>query len=262
MKYVYGTIPALIVLAGFWLFSNWIPQGPWEPPQKLDITADMTPAQLAVTGEILVRERGCLLCHTIEPGVGVEGRGRAPNFFSIGARSRTTVDYLVESLYTPGSYIVEGYTDIMPVVVGPPTKLEYEEVVAVIDYLLSLGGTPTVRVGDIPRPSGAEVEEQEPPQPLAGDPVSIMQGLGCLACHAIEGEGGSLGPALDRTGVEEDSSAQGLSLEDYIRESILNPEAFVVKDFPGNIMPQDFGERMTAMGMESLVKYLAGLTRR
>jgi mono/diheme cytochrome c family protein len=74
-QYVTATIPALAILGFFVWFANWIPQTAWEPPQKQEITAAMTPAQLAVVGETIVRERGCMACHTIEPGAGVQGGG-------------------------------------------------------------------------------------------------------------------------------------------------------------------------------------------
>ncbi len=265
MKYIYGTIPALLVIALFWGFSNWIPQGPWEPPQKMEVGADMTPVQLVVIGETLVKDRGCLLCHTVESGVGVAGRGRAPNLFGIGARDLSTVDYLVESLYEPEAYLVEGFPDIMPSAVAPPAKLEYEEVVAVVNYLMSLGSTPTVKIGDIPRPSGTAASPPggaSPSQPLAGDPLAAMTDLGCLVCHAIGGEGGAIGPALDRKGAEDDASAGSLSLESYLRGALLEPDAYVVEGFPAGIMPGDFGDKVTASEMERLVQYLAGLTRR
>jgi len=75
-RYITATIPALAILGFFVWFANWIPQTRWEPPRKQEITAAMAPAQLAVVGETIVRQRGCMACHTIEPGVGVHGGGR------------------------------------------------------------------------------------------------------------------------------------------------------------------------------------------
>ena len=70
-SYVVATIPALVVLGFFVWFANWIPQTRWSPPEKQDIGAAMTPPQLAKVGKIIVRQRGCLACHTIEPTAGV-----------------------------------------------------------------------------------------------------------------------------------------------------------------------------------------------
>ena len=49
-QYLTATIPALAILGFFAWFANWIPQTEWEPPQKEEISASLTPAQLAVIG--------------------------------------------------------------------------------------------------------------------------------------------------------------------------------------------------------------------
>ncbi|MDP6226127.1 MAG: hypothetical protein QF714_00235, partial [Dehalococcoidia bacterium] len=72
-QYAVATAPALIILGFFVWFANWIPQTEWDPPEKQDIGASMTPAQLADVGQTIALQRGCLACHTIEPGSGVQG---------------------------------------------------------------------------------------------------------------------------------------------------------------------------------------------
>ena len=49
------------------------------------------------------------------------------------------------------------------------------------------------------------------------------------------------------------------SPKEYITESILNPSAYVVKDFPDNQMPKDFGVRLTGGALSKMVHYLAQL---
>lgn len=150
MKYLLATLPALVALALFVVFANWVPQVGWQPMKVGGIAAETSPAELARLGEGIVRDRGCLICHALDPALGRTAPPRAPNLYGIG--SWAEVDYIVQSLYEPAAEVVEGYPPIMPIVTAPPAKLNYEEVVAVIDYLLSLGGRPRVRVGDIPRP--------------------------------------------------------------------------------------------------------------
>lgn len=262
MKYIYSTIPALALLGIFLWFANWIPQTTWEPPKKLQLSASLSPVELARSGETLVRERGCLTCHTIEEGVGEKGRGRAPNFAGIGTRPRSNPKYLAESLYEPGAFLVEGYPNIMPSAVGPPAKLTYEEAVAVVDYLLSLGGKPTVKVGDIPRPSGQAASPApviSAPQAVAPQEVrAILEKQACLGCHSVGGEGGKVGPALDRPELAKEAAKANLLVADYVRQSILAPGGYVAEGFP-NIMPQDFGGKLTAQELEQVVKYLTSL---
>ncbi len=259
-SYVMATIPALLVLAFFVWFANWIPQTRWEPPEKQEIGSTMTPLQLAKIGQTIVRQRGCLACHTIEPAAGVEGQGRGPNLANIAARRaegvaggpNALVDYLVEALYEPGAFLVEGYANIMPVSTRPPAKLGYEETVAVIDYLQSLGGTPSVRVGDVARPASQVAETA-----TATDPVAMLTEFDCETCHSMEQGEVLVGPPFDPALLRRAASERGISAEAYVMESIVDPRAVKPEDFP-DVMPDDYGERLTAAQLQTMVVFLLG----
>ena len=47
--------------------------------------------------------------------------------------------------------------------------------------------------------------------------------------------------------------------KEYITESILNPNLYVVNDFPKDQMPKDFGVRLTGGALNKIVDYLAQL---
>lgn len=266
-RYVTATIPALAILGFFVWFANWIPQSRWEPPEKQEITAAMAPAQLAVVGGTIARQRGCMACHTIEPGAGVQGGGRGPNWADIAVRRSqgaaggpsNLVEYLVQALYEPGAYLVEGYADIMPAATAAPAKLTYEEVVAVVNYLQSLGGKPSVKVGDIPRPaSGGTTAPAGQATSQAGvtEPGAILTTFACNGCHSLKAGEVRLGPALDATSLEQTASERGMTTEAYIMESIVNPGAFEKEGFPPGVMPKTFGGTMTAAQLQALVDYL------
>jgi mono/diheme cytochrome c family protein len=267
-RVVSPVVPALVVLGFFVWFSNWIPQTRWEPPRARTISAQMTPADLARVGAVLMRERGCLTCHTLEPGAGVKGQGRGPNFVGIAARRATGVSggpsdlvaYLTQSLYDPGAYLVEGYANIMPPSHRPPAKLNYEETTAAVDYLMSLGGTPTVKVGDLPRPTA------EAGRPAAGagstaagatEPMAALEKHNCLTCHALKPGEDRPGPPFVLATLREGATARRLSLEAYLIESIILPRAFVRGDFPPELMPDDYGTQITAGELHAIVTYLS-----
>jgi mono/diheme cytochrome c family protein len=269
-SYVGATVPALIVLGFFVWFANWIPQTRWEPPERQEIAADMTPVRLAGVGQTIVRQRGCLACHTIEPAIGVEGQGRGPNLANIAARRAQgvaggpdgLVDYLVQALYEPGAFLVDGYSNIMPVSTGAPAKLGYEEVVAVIDYLQSLGGTPSVKVGDIPRPPREAAREVAsiPPSSLgeaaSAEVVAMLTDFECVVCHSLEPGVILIGPPFDAARTRQAAAERGMSAEAYVMEAIVSPQVFVKGDYPADAMLQDYGERLTAGQLQSIVTYL------
>lgn len=268
LPYVIPLIPAFVVIGFFVWFANWIPQTRWQPPQKQEISAVLTPAELAQIGQTIVRQRGCLACHTIEPGVGVKGHGRGPNLADVAARRArgvkggpdNLVEYLAQALTDPGAYLVEGYANIMPPSTGAPANLSYEDVVAVIAYLQSLGKTPTVKVGDVPRL--ASVKSASPSaKPAAGaqaaEPAAMFASLGCDGCHSLKAGETKVGPALDASSMKQVAAERKMSPEAYLIESIVDPKAYERKGFPSGVMPQDYGTRITAGQLAALVRYLA-----
>ena len=56
----------------------------------------------------------------------------------------------------PDVFIVEGYNPGMPAIDKPPIGLTDQEILAVIAYLQSLGGTPTITLETTPAELGRE----------------------------------------------------------------------------------------------------------
>jgi len=76
----------------------------------------------------------------------------------------------------------------------------------------------------------------------AGDPKNgpgIFKAKGCVACHTVSSipeATGAVGPKLDGLAARAGSRKPGMSAEDYIKESVENPTAFVVPTF-SPVMP-------------------------
>jgi cytochrome c oxidase subunit 2 len=72
---------------------------------------------------------------------------------------------------------------------------------------------------------------------------------GCGACHTLADAGttGQVGPKLD--GI----AARGAA---FLKTSIEDPNAFIEKGFPKDVMPQDFKTRLGPAKVDALVKYL------
>ena len=93
----------------------------------------------------------------------------------------------------------------------------------------------------------------------AGRELFVSQG--CNACHTLGDANATsqVGPELDQIASVAEDRKKGTSAEDYIRESIVDPPAFVVDGYTGNTMPGDFKDRMTPEEIDTLVEYLLGL---
>lgn len=86
----------------------------------------------------------------------------------------------------------------------------------------------------------------------------IFTAAGCAACHTLSkaGANGNVGPNLNELAGDAGKFGDA-SPEDYVRESILKPDAFVVQGFQKGVMPSYQG-RLTDQQVDALVKYLLG----
>jgi mono/diheme cytochrome c family protein len=84
----------------------------------------------------------------------------------------------------------------------------------------------------------------------------IFTAAGCAGCHtfAPAGSNGNIGPSLDELAGAAGDRQPGTSAEDYIRESLTTPDAFLAEGF-GNAMPSYEG-RLTDEQIQALVDYL------
>ena len=100
------------------------------------------------------------------------------------------------------------------------------------------------------------------PEPLATDPIArgrqVYHQMNCGSCHDPDLLGRRVGPPLDHIGTVAATRRLGMSAEDYIRQSILDPGAFVVPGYP-DVMPRDLGRDLSPTDLDALVAYLASL---
>lgn len=156
-----------------------VPQSEVHPPEVVEIRADMTPEELVETGRGIARGKGlCLTCHTI----GGSGPLRFPDLEGIGRNAEGRIpgmsglEYMVQSLYDPDVYVVEGFSPGMPPVHRPPIGLTEGEILAVIAFLQSLGGTVTVTVDtELPRPDGSGATASVGRLPMIAESGSAME---------------------------------------------------------------------------------------
>ena len=126
---------------------------------------------------------------------------------------------------------------------------------------------PTSTPGAVAAPSPTPIPGPEltsTPTPItqpAGDPAAGEQvfatasPLTCSTCHSIDGTTG-LGPSLQGIATTAETRMPGLSAGEYITQSIMDPNAFVVDGFPSGLMPQNFAETLTTQDIANVVVFL------
>ena len=140
----------ILVLAttGFYGYiGQMVPQNEVRPPQEILIRTDLTTADMVTVGRQVMDSKGlCFTCHTI----GRSGALRFPDLEGVDVRAQSRVpglsdvEYFAQAMYEPDAYIVQGFNPGMPVINKAPIGLTDQEILCVIAYLQSLGGTPSV----------------------------------------------------------------------------------------------------------------------
>ena len=181
---------------------------------------------------------------------------------------------------TPHSY--------MPRIHRPPISLSIEELIAVDTWFF-------VREGEIPpspetieaayqkfAPEGGYVQKETPFNPhdeeypednlpkvlVTGEETieKIFVKTKCTNCHMIPGIKWARKTVAPNLKMETSGQTRlgdptyrgkATTVREYIKESILAPNVYVVSGFSSNKMPSDYGTKISALALDKMVNYLA-----
>jgi cytochrome c oxidase subunit II len=130
-------------------------------------------------------------------------------------------------------------------------------VVLIAVAVAACGGSDSGAGSETPTPSATASASGGGP-----DAQALFTANGCGGCHTLAkaGTSGTTGPDLDQQ-LAADAKAAGMPLNDFIRQSIVKPSAYVAKGYPDGVMPQDFGDKLTPEQLDALVAYLGSSGR-
>jgi hypothetical protein len=167
----------LLTTAFYAYVGQMVPQSEVQPPEEVAIRTDLTTPEMVEVGRGIAEGKGlCRTCHTI----GQTGALRFPDLSGVAGRAAdrvpglTDVEYFAQSMYEPDIFVVPGFNPGMPAINRPPIGLTDQEILCVIAYLQSLGGTPTVTLQTSHRYYAAPAAPGAAPEagaaPAAGEP--------------------------------------------------------------------------------------------
>lgn len=92
--------------------------------------------------------------------------------------------------------------------------------------------------------------------------VAVFKNNQCGACHtlAAAGTAATVGPDLDKLPAY--AQQAGKPLPDFVRQSIVDPNAYIQPGFPKNVMPQTFGTSLSKQQLDALVQYLISSSKK
>lgn len=115
-----------------------------------------------------------------------------------------------------------------------------------------LGAAVVVAVND---ERGGPRRERAPAAAAADPGLRIWASQGCGGCHALAAANATaeVGPDLDRT--------LRRRSEDYVRESIVAPDARIARGYTADWMPDDYARRIDAAELDALIRFVMGGVR-
>jgi coenzyme F420-reducing hydrogenase delta subunit len=104
--------------------------------------------------------------------------------------------------------------------------------------------------------------------PMAGNPAagekiynetSVGTNAGCRICHSLEPGVTLVGPSFAGVASRAAIRVPGQTAEEYLRQSILEPDAYVVSGFPAGLMVPNLDEKLTPQQINDLLAFLLTL---
>ena len=87
-------------------------------------------------------------------------------------------------------------------------------------------------------------------------PSRLRQDFACATCHLTNTEAQLIGPGLLNISIRAATRVPGESAKEYIHNSIVDPNAFVVDGFPANLMPQNWADIYSEADINDIIAYL------
>jgi nitric oxide reductase subunit C len=207
----------------------------------------------AAAGMALWRANGCEGCHTIYG----QGGAFAPDLTHI--LDLRGEDYLREFMINPGAFH-PGQR------VMPRLNLTRDEVTKLLAFFRYNSGEveawfSNMQVSGMGGLSVSFVPESAV-QSGGADPAVArgrqLFGANCASCHSLDEGVVQTGPSLWGIADRAWHRVPGMSPEQYIRESVLNPGDYIVEGF-ADVMAKNLGEKLSSTDLDSLIAYLMTL---
>ena len=108
---------------------------------------------------------------------------------------------------------------------------------------------------------GGETEPSEP-----RPPEELFVSMGCAGCHNLElpqtdTDRGPVAPNMGNLAEHAALRVDGQSAEEYVHNSIVSPNAYIVDTYFANVMPQNFTQLMTEEEIQGMVEWLLASTQ-
>jgi mono/diheme cytochrome c family protein len=104
--------------------------------------------------------------------------------------------------------------------------------------------------------------------PEAGAALSQESIVGCAACHELSAVGPAWAAGGGQPGIgaraeerfqADDYTGEATTAREYLLDSIVRTNAYIVDGYEANLMPGDYGQRLTPQQVADLIAYMESL---
>lgn len=226
-------------------------------------------------------DSSCRTCHGPQ-GKGVEGLAPAINTAAMFNGERleevgfagTVEDYLEGTISAGRPVPSEGtnYPQRMPTwsqAYGGPMR--QDQIKNLVAFIMNWEQRALAEAEAPPPPAEGVVGTDITVQLPEGDPQEgerLASSLGCAACHVLADVGPGWPPSEDSPGIgdragtrfeQANYTGSATSAEQYLLESVVQPNAFVVAGYESGVMPTTFGDRLSKQDAADLIAYMLSL---
>ena len=140
-------------------------------------------------------------------------------------------------------------------------------VVALLGIACGGGAPPPADTVVPPPPTAPAAATVSPPGDGNGPPArgkakaQTASPAPCVACHSADGSP-LVGPSWQGIYGSQETLADDTTVEvndEYLRESIVDPNAKIVKGFQPNLMPATYGDTLNGSDIEDIIAYIKSL---
>jgi len=140
-----------------------------------------------------------------------------------------------------------------------PDEPGYDEKVAEAIAAAEAAGAVGYEIGGVA--VEAPTQDEEVASAEVRDPEDLFNAMACAGCHNINADQtddnkGPIAPNLGNLADHAGSRVEGEDAETYVRQSIIEPSAFVVSGYIDGVMPQNFADKMNREETQGLVEWM------
>ncbi|MCA0458321.1 MAG: PQQ-dependent sugar dehydrogenase [Chloroflexi bacterium] len=150
-----------------------------------------------------------------------------------------------------------GVYNPIDVTVGPDGALYVTEWNTTTVFRIAYVGSDATKVNELAADSA--------PAPQSAGEIIFRNGTNgapaCVTCHVVDSSAAGVGPSLLGLNAVAGMRVDGLSAEEYVRQSILHPNEYMVDGYIAGVMYQNYEGQLSETDVDALVEYVLSLEK-